>query len=180
MTLGTGHTGWRSDIEHRFFVNLAGWREQAACIGSAANFFPEGRESPEAALVVCHGCAVRAQCLNHALALPENYGIFGGVTEAQRGQLRRPMRPQHKAKERTLPLGPLVARIGEFVGPWRSTWAGSETLLIKRNDHDLPVNVDEVCALITQIGEDARAITIPAGDWRIVLASSATVTVKRA
>src|SRR5207249_7912786 len=47
------------------------------------------REKREAvAKRVCAECPVRQQCLEHALALPEQFGIWGGLTELERADER--------------------------------------------------------------------------------------------
>ena len=40
------------------------------------------RES--AAKKVCTACPVKTQCLEHALAVPEYYGVWGGLTQEER------------------------------------------------------------------------------------------------
>ena len=84
MTQQTNHTQSR------------GWRDRAACLGIADPdlFFPTAESGPvrdaqvTAAKAVCAGCPVRRECLAEALArIP--YGIAGGLTEHERGRLRR-------------------------------------------------------------------------------------------
>jgi|BarGraNGADG00212_1021973.scaffolds.fasta_scaffold161964_2 WhiB family redox-sensing transcriptional regulator len=40
-------------------------------------------QSPEA---ICRRCPVQRQCAAHALATPEPYGVWGGMSEADRAQ----------------------------------------------------------------------------------------------
>ena len=40
------------------------------------------RES--AAKKICTACPVKTQCLEHALTVPENYGVWGGLTQDER------------------------------------------------------------------------------------------------
>jgi len=72
------------------------WDLRAACRGpNWMLFFPptgsesaikhEARES--AAKQICSQCPVRRECLEHALQVPERYGIWGGLNEAERHQL---------------------------------------------------------------------------------------------
>lgn len=81
------------------------WVYQGACRGSENPdaWFPEtlygpgDRRSPDVqrayeqqrdhALALCRGCPVRVDCLSHALATDTRYGIWGGLTPAQREQL---------------------------------------------------------------------------------------------
>jgi WhiB family redox-sensing transcriptional regulator len=37
---------------------------------------------------LCHSCPVRAECATHALTIGEEYGVWGGFTETERGMLR--------------------------------------------------------------------------------------------
>lgn len=72
------------------------WQDGAACRGlDPDQFFPERRDSnlvTRAAKAVCRGCRVRSNCLEHALSHPERFGIWGGLSERERRQLRRQRR----------------------------------------------------------------------------------------
>ena len=52
-------------------------------------FFPERGASMAEVKRLCAGCAVREQCLHTALADPKLLGVWGGVSERGRRQLRR-------------------------------------------------------------------------------------------
>lgn len=73
------------------------WQEHAACRGHSSDLFfgPEGEKAHERnerekrAVVVCARCPVREKCAQHALGLPEIYGVWGGTTESGRSALRR-------------------------------------------------------------------------------------------
>lgn len=73
------------------------WQLQAACRGMDADvFFHPDRERGEAreerelrARAICAACPVVRECLDHALAVREPYGIWGGLTEHERLVLRR-------------------------------------------------------------------------------------------
>ena len=74
-----------------------GWQERASCqqAEAAAFFAPDSerireREKREAnAKRVCEQCPVRTACLEHALAVPEQFGIWGGMTELERQEEAR-------------------------------------------------------------------------------------------
>jgi len=51
-------------------------------------FFPEKGGSVRDAKAVCAGCPVRAQCLEHALAHDERFGVWGGLSEPERRRLK--------------------------------------------------------------------------------------------
>ena len=66
------------------------WRELALCLQFNGDmWFPEKRESPAAAKLLCGRCDVRAECLEFALGTNEDYGIWGGLSTAERKALRR-------------------------------------------------------------------------------------------
>lgn len=71
------------------------WRARAACRDHDPElFFPEGTAGPalgqaEEAKLICVPCPVRAQCLRFALLHGLGFGIWGGLTAAERRDLRR-------------------------------------------------------------------------------------------
>ncbi|WP_042433479.1 WhiB family transcriptional regulator [Streptacidiphilus anmyonensis] len=73
------------------------WQEQAACaaVDTRLFFHPAGErgrtfeEREEAAKRVCAGCPVLAQCREYALRCAEEYGVWGGLTEGERGDVLR-------------------------------------------------------------------------------------------
>ncbi|SNS15687.1 WhiB family transcriptional regulator, redox-sensing transcriptional regulator [Geodermatophilus pulveris] len=70
-------------------VGDASWRLDALCAETDPEaFFPEKGGSTRDAKRVCNGCAVRAECLQFALANDERFGIWGGLSERERRRLR--------------------------------------------------------------------------------------------
>lgn len=73
------------------------WEDHAACHGSvAALFFAPDAEHElqrelreEAAKLICVGCPVRSRCLESAMGADIRYGLWGGLTEAERRIERR-------------------------------------------------------------------------------------------
>jgi WhiB family redox-sensing transcriptional regulator len=69
---------------------IPGWIDDALCRQTDPDlWYPtgEGRllaQRRDAALATCRKCPVKAECLAHALAHDERYGIWGGQTEEQR------------------------------------------------------------------------------------------------
>ena len=53
-------------------------------------FFPEQGGSTLEARRFCHDCEVEADCLGYALANDERFGIWGGLSPAERRKLHRP------------------------------------------------------------------------------------------
>jgi WhiB family redox-sensing transcriptional regulator len=68
------------------------WQLQGSCRGEdpAVFFHPEGERGParaareRAAKAVCASCPVLKQCADHALAVREPYGVWGGLSEEDR------------------------------------------------------------------------------------------------
>ena len=71
------------------------WRDEAACRDADPQlFFPDGeirsaRARVKMAKLICRGCPVSVTCLSWALAIGEEAGIWGGLTEDERRTLHR-------------------------------------------------------------------------------------------
>jgi WhiB family redox-sensing transcriptional regulator len=67
------------------------WRDDAECVRHPGNvdFFPERGESVRAAKAVCAQCPVKAECLEYAMQWNHLSGVWGGLSERERRQLRR-------------------------------------------------------------------------------------------
>jgi WhiB family transcriptional regulator, redox-sensing transcriptional regulator len=75
-----------------------GWQFRAACRGAdstlffAPNYFEKRHQKDmrEAqAKAFCRRCPVREECLEYALRIREEHGIWGGLNEMERRQLLR-------------------------------------------------------------------------------------------
>lgn len=70
------------------------WRARAACRDEDPElFFPIGNSGPAlpqiaAAKRVCDSCPVRDACLDWAMESGEDFGVWGGLTEDERRDLR--------------------------------------------------------------------------------------------
>lgn len=73
------------------------WQLKAACRGpQAAVFFPpasperreEKRQREANAKEICSACAVRDECLEYAVGIREQHGIWGGLSENERRELQ--------------------------------------------------------------------------------------------
>ena len=75
----------------------SGWTERAACRGEDPDLFyaPEGERGGNLALRelvakrICATCPVVDECAGYALAVDERYGVWGGLTAAERQRRRR-------------------------------------------------------------------------------------------
>lgn len=66
------------------------WQDRGLCNQTDPEaFYPEQGGSTQAAKKICLGCEVRTECLEHALAHDERFGIWGGKSERERRQLKR-------------------------------------------------------------------------------------------
>ncbi|RZB14732.1 WhiB family transcriptional regulator [Streptomyces sp. F001] len=66
------------------------WQAQALCAQTGAEFFfPEPGSSVREAKRICGMCEMRSACLEYALANDERFGVWGGLSEKERLQLRR-------------------------------------------------------------------------------------------
>jgi WhiB family redox-sensing transcriptional regulator len=71
----------------------AAWRAQALCAQTGADFFfPEPGSSVREAKRICALCEMRPACLEYALENDERFGVWGGLSEKERLQLRRASR----------------------------------------------------------------------------------------
>jgi WhiB family redox-sensing transcriptional regulator len=59
------------------------WRLRAECSGQEDVFFQGGRAKNDA-IKICSRCDVREECLEFALTMGENWGIWGGHTARER------------------------------------------------------------------------------------------------
>lgn len=75
-----------------------GWRRRAACAGADPEIFfarPDGERKPSArtelmtqrAKALCEACPVVYECLGYAVQLDLRYGVWGGLSEAERATL---------------------------------------------------------------------------------------------
>ena len=71
---------------------MSDWKQNAACRGTATDrFFPDSPNHYPQALRLCENCPVVTECLEAALAVPENsdrFGVFGGTTPPERRRIR--------------------------------------------------------------------------------------------
>lgn len=76
------------------------WQKEAACRvykGEKGDsiFYPNGETGPDninkisRAKAFCSSCAVRAACLEYAISIREDHGIWGGLTEKERRKVLR-------------------------------------------------------------------------------------------
>ena len=74
------------------------WTSSARCIGVEPDlFFPVGTTGPaveqtERAKGICRGCPVIQECLEWSLATAQDAGVWGGLSEEERREIRRERR----------------------------------------------------------------------------------------
>ncbi len=101
-------------------AELGPWQDDAACRGADPKlFFPASPdEVPFEARLLCSDCDVRIECLEHALR-HEDFGVWGGTSEAQRDQVRRSGGIRRQRSEAPILAPPPWKR--ESAG-WRLRW----------------------------------------------------------
>ena len=71
------------------------WVDRALCSQIDPEiWFPEIRQSNRAAKLICGSpeapnCPVREECLEYALRTDQRYGVWGGLSEMERREVRR-------------------------------------------------------------------------------------------
>lgn len=73
------------------------WQHRGACRGVDPDTFfspetergPRRRARESAAKALCAQCPVRRECLDHALAVREPFGVWGGLNQTEREHLLR-------------------------------------------------------------------------------------------
>jgi WhiB family redox-sensing transcriptional regulator len=75
------------------------WTKRARCTETDPEvFFPVKGESAQPAKAICARCEVRAHCLAHAIRADEEHGVWGGLSRAERVQLRGALNARETAK----------------------------------------------------------------------------------
>ncbi|MCW2900007.1 MAG: whiB [Streptosporangiaceae bacterium] len=81
-----------------------GWMDRAACLTRDPElFFPIGTTGPAAqqadsAKRICALCPARIECLEYAIETGQDFGVWGGLDEDERRDLRR--QESRRARER--------------------------------------------------------------------------------
>lgn len=69
------------------------WMQQGNCHSESPEvFFPSDGIGVIRAQQICTGCPVKAECLDHALNMHIDHGVWGGTSERQRQRMRRDLR----------------------------------------------------------------------------------------
>ncbi|MFG2223779.1 WhiB family transcriptional regulator [Streptomyces sp. NPDC050161] len=88
------------------------WHSEAVCRRDEAGLFFAPSKEPtaarlareEAAKRVCARCPVMIECREHALLQPEPYGVWGGLTAAERRVVLARRRRRDAELQRTAPV----------------------------------------------------------------------------
>jgi WhiB family transcriptional regulator, redox-sensing transcriptional regulator len=78
------------------------WLQEASCLDEDPElFFPVGSTGPaivqiERARAICMRCSVRAECLEWALSTGQDAGVWGGLSEEERREIRRERRKEQR------------------------------------------------------------------------------------
>ncbi|MDR0435745.1 MAG: WhiB family transcriptional regulator [Propionibacteriaceae bacterium] len=86
------NVGWHlfDEVFDEVAESIPAWQELALCAQTDPEaFFPEKGGSTREAKRVCAQCEVREECLEYALVNDERFGIWGGLSERERRDVRR-------------------------------------------------------------------------------------------
>jgi WhiB family transcriptional regulator, redox-sensing transcriptional regulator len=71
-------------------VPIPRWQDAALCAQTDPDrWFPEDGVNPKAARRICRSCPVQAECLDFALAVAPEHGIWAGRSARQLRAMRR-------------------------------------------------------------------------------------------
>lgn len=73
------------------------WAELSICEPDDTTWFPDQRQE-EQAKAICRSCPVMNECGEYAIANDERYGVWGGLTEDDRAEIRAAKRKLHVAR----------------------------------------------------------------------------------
>jgi WhiB family redox-sensing transcriptional regulator len=92
VVVGKEH-GPYGETSPKIIFNLEDWTIHAACPSfDPVIFFPERGQSTTPAKQICVDCPVSKECLDYALKNHQYYGIWGGLTEGERKQIKKAKR----------------------------------------------------------------------------------------
>jgi WhiB family redox-sensing transcriptional regulator len=81
-------------------LNRPTWHARAACRGMGTDiFFPTDQLTLMKASRICHGCVVRSDCEEFALAHPSLKGIWAGMSERRRARVRKDSLTRSRRRE---------------------------------------------------------------------------------
>ena len=81
-------------------VDTAGleWMDWASCLDTDPELFhPEKGQRAGPAKRICMGCAVRVECREYAMGVPDMRGVWGATTERDRDRLRAKRNARNQA-----------------------------------------------------------------------------------
>lgn len=73
-------------------ITIGPWIRDGLCVGveDPEIFFPpRSAGQADEAKAICSACPVKRECLRYALKAPEEFGVWGGLDEVERADIRR-------------------------------------------------------------------------------------------
>lgn len=71
------------------------WRSKAACLGVPSEMFvADSKDYEHEAKLICRRCSVVKECLDYALTVKEQFGIWGGLNARERKRMLSARRVQ--------------------------------------------------------------------------------------
>ena len=88
------------------------WRDDAICLGNDINlFFTKQGQSPDEAKAICQSCPVREDCLEYAMEMKIEDGVWGGYNGGELYALRKGTYVPPDELEESGPAHPLLEAI---------------------------------------------------------------------
>jgi WhiB family redox-sensing transcriptional regulator len=76
------------------------WQDRSLCAQTdPEEFFPEKGGTTRHAKAICAVCPVQAECLDYAIANDERFGIFGGLSERERREVKKALEVESGAEQ---------------------------------------------------------------------------------
>lgn len=79
-------------------IQRPGWQQRALCKGVGSLMFPNNKLEVDEALKACNRCPVREDCLEYALSLNLEHGVWGGTSERERRRIKRQRKLEAKKR----------------------------------------------------------------------------------
>jgi WhiB family transcriptional regulator, redox-sensing transcriptional regulator len=71
-------------------IDAQPWQASALCAQTDPEaFYPEKGDQAKTAKMICAQCPVKSECLEYSLARDERFGIWGGLSERDRREIRK-------------------------------------------------------------------------------------------
>lgn len=132
------HLPWDGGPDMMPDIHVPEWQHRTACTPDEIDlFYPDSESSPAAyaqAREICGMCPVRAECLEWAMDLGDDHGMWGGLTARERARLASARGTTMKALRREHRIG---IESAEILVEWRAAEAAGKSMEDMARTHRL-------------------------------------------